>query len=71
MKKIILILLIGIFIGCSTSRGITPILNQQAKAEVAGMDAFDLKYDYDFKKAVKAVVEDSCSINSNNTISCY
>ena len=32
----------------------------EAQAEVAGMDAFDLKYDYDFSKAVKDIVEDSC-----------
>lgn len=35
---------------------------EEANAEVAGMDAYDLKYDYDFKKGVQAVVED-CDVS--------
>ena len=31
-----------------------------ANAEVAGMDSYDLKWDYDFKRAVEMVVEE-CS----------
>lgn len=31
-------------------------------ADVAGMDYYDLKSDYDFKKAVKRIVED-CSVS--------
>jgi hypothetical protein len=34
----------------------------QAHAEVAGMDAYDLKSDYDFKRAVKSIVE-NCSVD--------
>lgn len=33
-----------------------------AQAEVAGMDYFDLRTDYDFKKAVRHVVED-CDVS--------
>ena len=29
----------------------------EVKAEVAGMDSYDLRYDYDFKRAVRKVVE--------------
>ena len=36
----------------------------EANAEVAGMDAYDLKYDYDFKKGVEAVVED-CDVSGD------
>ena len=32
------------------------------KADVAGMDYYDLKSDYDFKKAVKRIVED-CDVS--------
>jgi hypothetical protein len=38
-------------------------------AEVAGMDQFELKSDYDFKKAVRKVVERYCSV-SDNYLSC-
>lgn len=40
----------------------------QAKAEVAGMDYYDLKSDYDFKKAVKAIVDDDCSTDGTDII---
>lgn len=33
-----------------------------AGAEVAGMNSYDLKYDYDFKRAVEMIVEDNCEI---------
>ena len=36
-----------------------------AYAEVDGMDYYDLKSDYDFKKAVRRVVESDCSINGS------
>lgn len=38
-------------------------------AEVAGMNYYDLKYDYDFKKAVENIVE-GCSVDSYGDISC-
>jgi len=34
----------------------------KAYANVAGMDYYDLKSDYDFKKAVKQVVSASCRV---------
>ena len=39
-------------------------------AEVAGMDYYDLKSDYDFKKAVRRVVENYCESDSDGDISC-
>lgn len=41
----------------------------QAHADVAGMDAYDLRSDYDFKKAVRYVVENNCSVY-DDYISC-
>ncbi|MHC8441339.1 MAG: hypothetical protein ACYYK0_03990 [Candidatus Eutrophobiaceae bacterium] len=35
-----------------------------AEAEVAGMDRYDLKYDYDFKKAVEDIIE-SCAVDGD------
>ncbi|MDC0944228.1 hypothetical protein OAR82_00080 [Candidatus Pelagibacter sp.] len=35
-----------------------------ANAEVAGMDYWDLRSDYDFKKAVRRVVERYCTVSS-------
>ena len=37
------------------------VIVPKANAEVAGMDSYDLRYDYDFKHAVKSIVED-CDI---------
>ena len=45
-------------------------LIDKVKADVAGMSWYDLKYDYDFKKAVKRVVEDNCESDSDGAISC-
>ena len=30
----------------------------EAEAEVAGMDSYDLRYDYDFKDAVETIIEE-------------
>ena len=38
------------------------LIISNANAEVAGMNAYELRYDYDFKKAVKDVVERNCEI---------
>jgi hypothetical protein len=46
---------------------IQPITN--ASADVAGMDQFDLRLDYDFKKAVAYIVERECRVN-NRYIRC-
>ena len=40
----------------------TPI----ASAEVAGMDAYDLRTDSDFKKAVKKVVSRGCYVDGDS-----
>ena len=40
----------------------------EVKADVAGMDYYDLRSDYEFKKAVRYIVED-CDV-VGNSISC-
>ena len=42
----------------------------EVKAEVAGMDSYDLRYDYDFKRAVRKVVENYCEVESDGDIDC-
>ena len=39
-------------------------------AEVAGMNYYDLRSDYDFKRAVRKVVENYCESESDGDISC-
>ena len=57
-KTIVLIVFIcGIICGFCLKEMIKPV-----KAEVAGMDSFDLRYDYDFRRAVKAIIE-HCEID--------
>ena len=65
MKKyqIVIIFVLGLISGIIIDKTIMP-----AKAEVAGMDSYDLKYDWDFKKAVQSIVED-CSVDGEY-ISC-
>ena len=55
MKKIWIIaaFMCGLICGFYANRMMKP-----AKAEVAGMDSYDLKYDYDFKHAVEDIIED-------------
>ena len=38
----------------------------KAYADVAGMDYYDLKSDYDFKKAVRRVVSSYCNVSSSS-----
>jgi len=66
MNKILLAIII--FLLGFTIRDISDIFIPSAKAEVAGMDSYALKSDYDFKRAVKAIVED-CEIQDGK-ISC-
>jgi hypothetical protein len=57
--------LLGYFISDvvnNTGGGLIP----KANADVAGMSYMDLKRDYDFKRAVKYIVDDDCSINVGN-----
>ena len=46
-----------------------PVVGDVA-AEVAGMDYRDLSRDYDFKKAVRRVVESDCTADEDGDISC-
>ena len=70
MAKNILILSIGIILGLFFGNYSYTYFIQSVNAEVAGMDAWDLKHDYDFKKAVKDIIADDCQI-SGNSIYCY
>ena len=40
-------------------------LISSANADVAGMSAYDLKTDLDFKRAVRSVVSGSCYVDSD------
>lgn len=55
MKKSMMIVMFvcGLVCGFAANKIIKSV-----KAEVAGMDYFDLQYDYDFQHAVEAVIED-------------
>lgn len=73
MKKVLLVALAGFAAGyiandLSNKLGLEVV--GQAEAEVAGMDWSDLRYDYDFKKAVRSVVEGSCQADDDGYISC-
>ena len=69
---IIAISLIGINIQLFIDKEINLI--NEAKAEVAGMSAYDLRTDYDFKKAVRRVVERYCTVDTyyeyGNSVDC-
>ena len=39
----------------------------QVQAEVDGMDSWDLRSDYDFKKAVEDIIED-CSVDGSLSV---
>ena len=62
MKKHVLFLIFGIIIGYFTSGANNQNIIQPANATVGGLDSYDLRTDYDFKKAVRYIVEDSCEI---------
>lgn len=70
MIKNILIFTTGILFGLFIANYSNMNFVQPANAEVAGMDSWDLKHDYDFKKAVKDVISSDCHISGNN-IYCY
>ena len=54
----ILVFILGLISGITINQ-----ITKPAQAEIAGMDTYDLKYGYDFKKAVKSIVEDYQVIN--------
>ena len=67
MKKLLLgIIAINLTI---ISINMTLMSFEPAHADIDGMGAYELKYDWDFKKGVMMVVEDNCSVNGNS-ISC-
>ena len=66
MKNILMLIII--FMLGFIARDLINAVTTTARAEVAGMDYSDLKSDYDFKKAVKYIVE-SCTV-SDSSISC-
>ena len=43
---------------------------KEAKADVAGMNYRELRRDRDFKKAVRYVVENNCTVYSEQYLSC-
>ena len=66
----ILFLLLGFLFGFIISNIVRVPIIQAAQADVAGMDRYDLRYDYEFKDAVKYIVEDDCQAEPNGEISC-
>lgn len=71
MRKAILLLMFGFLLGFYIADTIKVPLTQSAKADVAGMNRYDLMYDYEFKNAVKAIVEDDCQVKADGGISCW
>lgn len=65
MKKIYIpmVFVLGLICGIVINSIIKP-----AEAEVAGMDSYDLRYDWDFKQAVQSIIED-CTVDGED-ISC-
>jgi len=62
MKKQILFTILGVVIGLFIASILNSVSIQPANATVAGLNNYDLRNDYDFKKAVRHIVEDSCII---------
>ena len=60
-SKFLLVFLLGYVAGDLVQSPNIPFIGNAA-AEVAGMNRYDLKYDWDFRSAVKDVVED-CDIS--------
>lgn len=67
MKRHLIVVLCAFCMGY-TANGIIKEFIPSANADVAGMEYYDLKYDWDFKHAVESIVED-CSVD-DNSISC-
>ena len=71
MRKAILLLMFGYLLGFYITDTIKVPLTQSAKADVAGMNRYDLRYDYEFKNAVKDIIEDDCQVEADGGISCW
>jgi hypothetical protein len=63
-SKILLLFLAGYF-----AHDVVTQFAPVAVAEVAGMDQYELKRDYDFKRAVKKVVSGNCYVD-DGYVSC-
>ena len=70
MKKTILLLSVGFLFGYFVSDVLGSQFIKPVKAEVAGMNSYDLMYDYDFQYAVKDIVEDDCEVEIDGRINC-
>ena len=68
MKIIHVLLMLALIAGGYFIRDVVEP-TKEAQADVAGMDAFDLKNDYEFKRAVRMIVED-CGVNRHDDIVC-
>lgn len=71
MKKTIILLSVGFLFGYFVSDVLGSQFIQPVKAEVAGMNRYSLRYDYDFKNAVKDIIEDDCQVEEDGEISCW
>ncbi len=69
MKFIYVVVMLALFAGGYFMRDVVEP-TKEAQADVAGMNQFDLRHDYDFKKAVRKVVEKYCEVDSRGDIDC-
>ena len=69
MKKTLLLSVVFLFV-YFVSDVLDSQFIQPVKAEVAGMNSYDLMYDYDFQYAVKDIVEDDCEVETDGKINC-
>ena len=70
MKKTILLLSVGFFFLYFVSDVLGTQFIHPVTAAVAGMNSYDLMYDYDFQYAVKDIVEDDCEVEIDGRINC-
>ena len=71
MKKTIILLSVGFLFGYFVSDVLGSQFIQPVKAEVVGMNRYSLRYDSDFKNAVKDIIEDDCQVEEDGEISCW
>jgi len=63
--SIALAFFVGYFV-CDVTQTVGLSFTSEAKATVAGMSAYDLKNDPDFKQAVMSIAEDECKTDINS-----
>lgn len=71
MKFIVLFVFVMFILGYFSVNLFDRAFIQSAQAAVAGMGRYDLMRDYDFKDAVKAVIQNDCSVTSDGVIRCW